>query len=48
MQANGVDPHGYLTAVPTAIVNGHRQSDIDALPRGTSPRPDVQILHGST
>jgi len=28
---NRIEPHGYLTSVLTAIVNGHRQSDIDAL-----------------
>jgi len=28
---NGIEPHNYLTGVLTAIVNGHRQSDIDAL-----------------
>lgn len=28
---NGVDPHAYLTDTRTAIVNGHKQSDIDAL-----------------
>jgi transposase len=28
---NGVDPHAYLTDTLTAIVSGHKQSDIDAL-----------------
>lgn len=28
---NGVEPHGYLTGVLAAIVNGHKQSDIDGL-----------------
>jgi len=28
---NGIEPHGYLTSVLTAIVSGHRQSDIDDL-----------------
>ena len=28
---NGIEPHGYLTGVLTAIVNGHKQSDIDGL-----------------
>jgi len=28
---NAVDPHAYLTETLTAIVNGHKQSDIDAL-----------------
>ena len=28
---NGVEPHGYLTGVLTAIVNGHRQSQIEEL-----------------
>jgi hypothetical protein len=28
---NGVEPHGYLTGVLTAIVNGHKQKDIDQL-----------------
>jgi len=28
---NGIDPHGYLTHVLTAIVNGHKQSRIEEL-----------------
>ena len=28
---NAVDPHAYLVETLTAIVNGHKQSDIDAL-----------------
>lgn len=28
---NRIEPHGYLTGVPSAIVSGHRESDIDAL-----------------
>jgi len=28
---NGVEPHSYLTGVLTAIVNGHKQKDIDQL-----------------
>ena len=28
---NAVDPHAWLTATFRAIVNGHKQSDIDAL-----------------
>lgn len=28
---NNVEPHGYLTGVPKAIVNGHRQGHIDQL-----------------
>lgn len=28
---NAIEPHAYLTATLTAIVNGHKQSDIDAL-----------------
>lgn len=28
---NGIEPHGYLAGVLAAIVNGHKQSDIDAL-----------------
>ncbi|MCB1438927.1 MAG: transposase domain-containing protein, partial [Nitratireductor sp.] len=28
---NGIDPFAWLTATLRAIVNGHRQSDIDAL-----------------
>jgi len=28
---NAVDPHAYLSDMLTAIVNGHKQSDIDAL-----------------
>lgn len=28
---NGIEPHGYLTGVLTAIVNGHRQSQISGL-----------------
>jgi len=28
---NAVDPHAYLTNTLTAIVNGHKQSNIDAL-----------------
>lgn len=30
---NHVEPHGYLTGVLTVIVNGHKQKDIDLLPR---------------
>ena len=28
---NGVEPHSYLTGILTAIVNGHKQKDIDQL-----------------
>tara|TARA_R110000744_G_scaffold149026_1_gene262096 strand:+ start:316 stop:960 length:645 start_codon:yes stop_codon:yes gene_type:complete len=28
---NGIEPHAYLTATLTAIINGHMQSDIDQL-----------------
>lgn len=28
---NGIEPHGYLTGVLTAIVNGHKQSQIEEL-----------------
>lgn len=28
---NGIEPHGYLTGVLTAIVNGHKQNQIDEL-----------------
>ena len=28
---NGMEPHGYLTQTLTAIVNGHRQSQINEL-----------------
>ncbi|MGJ8558200.1 MAG: IS66 family transposase [Sulfitobacter geojensis] len=28
---NGIEPHGYLTGVLTAIVNGHKQKDIEQL-----------------
>ena len=28
---NGIEPHGYLTGVLTAIVNGHKQKDINQL-----------------
>lgn len=28
---NGVEPHSYLTSVLTAIINGHKQKDIDQL-----------------
>ena len=28
---NHIEPHSYLTDILTAIVNGHKQSDIDAL-----------------
>jgi hypothetical protein len=28
---NGVEPHGYLTGVLTAIINGHKQKDIEHL-----------------
>ena len=28
---NGIEPHAYLTATPTAIVNGHKQSGIEDL-----------------
>jgi len=29
--ARRIGPHGYLTGVLAAIVNGHKQSDIDGL-----------------
>jgi len=28
---NTVEPHAYITRILTAIVNGHKQSDIEAL-----------------
>ena len=28
---NGVEPHGYLTGVLSAIINGHKQMDIEQL-----------------
>jgi hypothetical protein len=28
---NQIEPHSYLTGVLTAIVNGHKQKDIDQL-----------------
>ena len=28
---NGIEPHAYLTAILSAIVNGHKQSQIDEL-----------------
>jgi hypothetical protein len=28
---NAVEPHNYISGILTAIVNGHKQSDIEAL-----------------
>ncbi|MEM1397010.1 MAG: transposase domain-containing protein, partial [Pseudomonadota bacterium] len=28
---NGIEPHGYLSRVLTAIANGHKQADINEL-----------------
>lgn len=28
---NGVNPHDWLTKTPSAIVNGHKQADINRL-----------------
>ena len=30
-KSNGVEPHSYLTSVLSAIVNGHKQKDIEQL-----------------
>ena len=36
---NGIEPHGYLSAVLTVIAGGHKQADINKLLPWNYPKP---------